>query len=175
MDASWSPDGRVIAFWSELDGDPEIHLVDTAGLAVRPLTDDPGSDVDPAWQPDPRLSVFGAITQVANDWAPLFAAGDQESCQYQTQPLCERIACARVGGATIENCTPPTRAFRRLFESAVVEDVAIGRTPGDFGGKQAAVRFSNGEVVLLWQAVGAAGPWMVHDLGSAGREFFRDA
>ncbi|MGH2992132.1 MAG: inorganic diphosphatase [Solirubrobacterales bacterium] len=57
------------------------------------------------------------------------------------QPLCERIACERISGP-IRNCTPPSSAFRKSFEGATVQDIAIK-------GDQAAARFSNGEAVEL--------------------------
>ena len=80
-----------------------------------------------------------------------------------TQPLCERIACERVGGVKIRSCKPPTPPFRRSFEAAVVEEVAIK-------GNRAAARFSNGVVVRFW---GDAGTWMIDEIGgSAGRGFF---
>jgi hypothetical protein len=63
------------------------------------------------------------------------------------------------------NCTPPTRAFRRSFEGATVEDIVIK-------GGRAAARFSNGEVVLFVFPSGG-GTWLVHKLGeNAGRGFF---
>jgi hypothetical protein len=101
-----------------------------------------------------------------NAWARLFATGRPRhdgSCRYQTQPLCERNACVRVGGFKIRNCTPPTRAFRNSFLDATVEDIVIK-------GDRAAARFSNGELV---EFSGGGGVWWVHKLGeNAGRGFF---
>jgi predicted peroxiredoxin len=61
-------------------------------------------------------------------------------CDHMTQPLRERIARIHVGGVKIENCTPPTLAFRTSLEEVLVEEVAVG-------GNRMAARFSNGEVV----------------------------
>jgi hypothetical protein len=105
------------------------------------------------------------IERIGNSWAGLFASFGGGSCEYQTQPLCERIACTRVGGVKIRNCTPPTRAFRRSFEGATVEDIVLK-------GGRAAARFSNGEVVLFVFATDPS-TWFVHKLGeNAGRGFF---
>lgn len=80
-----------------------------------------------------------------------------------TQPLCERIACVRVGGVKIRNCTPPTSVFRRSFEEAIVLDIAFKRS-------RAAARFSNGEVV---EFEGVGDTWWMRKLGAnAGRGFF---
>jgi hypothetical protein len=116
------------------------------------------------------------LERIGNSWARLFASFGSGSCRYQTQPLCERITCTRAAeryrqerfdgvGVKIRNCAPPTRAFRRLFEGATVEDIVIKA-------KRAAARFSNGEVVLFVFPT-AARTWLVHKLGEdAGRGFF---
>jgi hypothetical protein len=105
------------------------------------------------------------IERIGDSWAGLFASFGGGTCEHQTQPLCERIACTRVSDTKIRNCTPPTRAFRRSFEGATVEDIVIK-------GGRAAARFSNGEVVLFVFPSGG-GTWLVHKLGeNAGRGFF---
>jgi len=105
------------------------------------------------------------IERIGNSWAGLFASFGGGSCEHQTQPLCERIACTRVSDTKIRNCTPPTRAFRRSFEGATVEDIVLK-------GGRAAARFSNGEVVLFVFPIGR-GTWLIHRLGdNAGQGFF---
>jgi hypothetical protein len=110
------------------------------------------------------LSAKREIERIGNAWAPLFAAGPlAAACRHETQPLCERIACQRVGGFEMRNCTPPTSAFRNSFFGATVQAVEIR-------GQRAAARFSNGEVVELY---GDGGTWSIHRLGrNAGHEFF---
>jgi len=56
--ASWSPDGRKIAFSSNRDGNFEIYVMDADGTDVRRLTTSPGSDVRPAWSPDGTQIAF---------------------------------------------------------------------------------------------------------------------
>jgi hypothetical protein len=101
---------------------------------------------DPEWE----------IDRIANRWAQVFAV-DERSCFHMTQPLCERIACERVGGFKIPNCTPPTSAFRKSFEKATVQDIAI--ITGDY---VAAAKLSNGVVVEL---LGDGGTWSIRKLG----------
>jgi hypothetical protein len=103
------------------------------------------------------------IAQTAIAWARLFA-GDRggaapATCEYMTQPGCERINCERVGGRPIANCTPPSLAFRSSFADATVEVVAIE-------GEQASVRFTNGKVVLLVNV--GAGVWWIHKFAGGG-------
>lgn len=107
------------------------------------------------------------IERIGNKWVLLFASGrDRAACQYQTQPLCERIACERVGGFRLRNCTPPSSEFRRSFQDATVQDIAI---KGDL----AAARFSNGEAIELFDDVRGAGlgdAWWIGKVGgNAGR------
>ena len=127
--------------------------------ASAPATE-PGSAPD---RVRPPLSTNEEIQQIGNQWALLFAAGDEGSCTFMGQPLCERIACERVGAGKIENCTPPSAAFRRSFEDARVESVVVK-------GARVVARFSNGRVIVFH---GDGGRWAIVKIGgSAGRGFF---
>jgi hypothetical protein len=96
------------------------------------------------------------IERIGNAWAVRFAAGPlPAACRYETQRLCERIACQRVGGVEIRKCTRPTSAFRNSFFGATVQHIEIS-------GHRAAARFSNGVVIELY---GDAGTWSIHKLG----------
>jgi hypothetical protein len=121
---------------------------------------------EPSSAPDrvrPPLSTQQEIQQIGNQWALLFAARDEGSCTFMGQPLCERIACERVGGRKIGNCMPPSAAFRRSFEDARVESVVVK-------GARVAARFSNGRVIEFH---GDGGRWAIVKIGgSAGRGFF---
>ena len=108
---------------------------------------------DPEWE----------MERIANRWARVFAARERSCGFHMTQPLCERIACERAGGFKIPNCTRPTTAYRRSFEKARVEEIAVS-------GERVAARFSNGELIEL---VGVVGGWSVHKVGgNAGRKVF---
>jgi len=123
----------------------------------------------PSTEPDrvrtiPPLSTQQEIQQIGNQWAVLFAAGNGGSCTFMGQPLCERMACERLGRPhKIKNCTPPTRGYRRSFEGVFVSDVA-------FRGDRAAALLSNGEVIELCCDPGG---WLVAEIGgSAGQGFW---
>jgi hypothetical protein len=109
------------------------------------------------------------IEQTSNEWARLFA-GDRHmpapgTCQHMSQPACERIACVRVGGFKIRDCTPLSSAFRKSFEGATVQAIAIK-------GHRAAARFSNGQVIELEHVQGLGG-WAIVKLGgNPGRDLF---
>jgi Tol biopolymer transport system component len=58
-DPAWSPDGRQIAFSSDMDGDfLEIYLMNADGSGVARLTHSPGQDTDPSWSPDGQRIAF---------------------------------------------------------------------------------------------------------------------
>jgi hypothetical protein len=125
------------------------------------------------------LSATQKIERNANAWARLFAASDPGACEgYMVQPACERLDCMRIGQRPIENCTPPSRAFRRSFRGARVEEVAIQHRRFGEGSqfRRAAVRFSNGRTVLLTsvaQAPEAGGVWWIERFqGNPGRRLF---
>src|SRR5216110_1776732 len=52
--ASLSPDGKKLLFVSELNGSRDIWLADADGQNPVPLTDDPGTEDQPAWAPAGR-------------------------------------------------------------------------------------------------------------------------
>jgi hypothetical protein len=128
-----------------------------------------GSSSDFAPDPDagetslatPRLTPKQRVRDIGDRWARHFADG-VGACEDMTQPLCERIACVRVGSRKIKNCRQPSRAYRKSFDGALVLDIA-------FKGNQAAARFSNGRVIELW---GDEGSWLITKIGGdAGRGF----
>jgi len=119
---------------------------------------------------EPDRSPEQEIERIGNRWARLFAAGDRHwpapgTCQYMTQPGCERISCERVGARPIENCTRPSWAFRKSFADATVTAIVIK-------GRQVAARFSNGETVEFTE-IGVSGSYWIHKVGgNAGRKLF---
>jgi Tol biopolymer transport system component len=57
---AWSPDGRQIAFESDLDGDREIFVMNADGTGVRQLTHNALWDEGPAWSPDGTKLAFSS-------------------------------------------------------------------------------------------------------------------
>jgi hypothetical protein len=50
---AWSPDGTRIAFASRMDGDFDIYTMRADGTDVQQVTNSPGLDAEPTWQPLP--------------------------------------------------------------------------------------------------------------------------
>ena len=53
--SSWSPDGTMIAFTTDRDGNREIYVMNSDGTNQKRLTNNPTHDVDPFWLPDGRI------------------------------------------------------------------------------------------------------------------------
>ena len=47
----WSPDGRSLAYYSDANGSWDIYVIDIETGVIRGLTEAPGFDGQPAWQP----------------------------------------------------------------------------------------------------------------------------
>ncbi len=58
---SLSPDGKKLLFVSELNGSRDIWVADANGENPVPLTDDPGTEDQPAWGPDSRQIAYAAF------------------------------------------------------------------------------------------------------------------
>lgn len=54
----FSPDGKLIAFTGEYDGNADIYVVEAAGGVPRRLTYHPGADIAQGWTPDGRAVLF---------------------------------------------------------------------------------------------------------------------
>jgi eukaryotic-like serine/threonine-protein kinase len=73
---AWSPDGRMIAFNSDRQGEMNIWLRDLGSGADRRVTSGPGGDYQPSWAPDGRtLTFFSARAGNSDIWAVSVADG----------------------------------------------------------------------------------------------------
>jgi tricorn protease len=65
----FSPDGRLIAFTGEYDGNADVYVVEAAGGVPRRLTFHPGADLAQGWTPDGAAVLF-RTTRDSPNFAP---------------------------------------------------------------------------------------------------------
>jgi hypothetical protein len=58
---SWSPDGSRLAFISDLEGNPDVWVVDLDGSNAVNLTQHEAKDHSPAWSPDGAWIAFASL------------------------------------------------------------------------------------------------------------------
>ena len=64
---AWSPDGKQIAYYSEVGGQPaDLFVMDADGRNIRQLTRTPEAEGYPAWSPDGRQIAFESHTPDGN-------------------------------------------------------------------------------------------------------------
>lgn len=73
-EGAYSPDGTLIAFCSDRDGDPDIYVMRSDGSQVRQLTNAPGYDGGPFISPDQRWIVFRSDRK-RPEWLQLYVIG----------------------------------------------------------------------------------------------------
>jgi Tol biopolymer transport system component len=70
LTATWSPDGRSIAFSALAGGFTDLYVFDLSTSTLRQLTDDAPADLQPAWSHDGRTIAF-VTERYASDLAAL--------------------------------------------------------------------------------------------------------
>ena len=56
--ASWSPDGKYLAFTSARDGNKQVYVMDADGQNITRLTYHDAEDLEPSWSPDGERIAF---------------------------------------------------------------------------------------------------------------------
>jgi tricorn protease len=107
----FSPDGSMIAFSGNYDGNPDVYVVPVGGGAPRRLTFHPGADVAQAFTPDSRQVLFvsgrnGTITRRSQLFTVPVAGGAEVALPI---PTAAQATFAPDGGRIAYNPLP--RAF----------------------------------------------------------------
>src|SRR5580700_4994928 len=71
-DPVFSPDGSLIAFTGEYDGNVDVFVMPAAGGVPRRLTYHPGQDAAVGWTPDGKRVLFVSARAIPNDGARLY-------------------------------------------------------------------------------------------------------
>lgn len=91
VDPSWSPDGRLIVFASDRDGDNEVYVMKVDGTDVLRLTENTVDDLDPSWSPDGSRIVF---TSSRDGNAEIYTMNADGSDQTNLTRSADRDVCA---------------------------------------------------------------------------------
>ena len=68
----FSPDGSLIAFSAEYDGNDDVYVMDRLGGNIKRLTFHPESDVVVGWNPANNKIIFNSTRKSGNDYYHLF-------------------------------------------------------------------------------------------------------
>ncbi len=68
----FSPDGSVIAFTADMDGNPDVYVMDASGADVRRLTFHPSADEVVGWHPTKNKVMFRSSRQSYSRFDRLF-------------------------------------------------------------------------------------------------------
>lgn len=68
----FSPDGSLIAFTGEFDGNQDVYVVPTTGGEPKRLTSHPGTDVALAWSPDGKRILLRSSREAYSRFEKLF-------------------------------------------------------------------------------------------------------
>lgn len=75
--ASWSHDGKRIAFSSDKSGNFDVWVVNIEDWKVEQITDDPGLDVSPSWSGDgKRLAFVSTRSGIMEIWIKDLGSGE---------------------------------------------------------------------------------------------------
>jgi len=144
---AWSSDGRWLAFDAIVGGDSEdVYVTDVESGATRPLTSDPGRDLDPTWSPDGRWVRFssdrGGKEQI---WKMPLEGGEPTLSEEQWRGTPDPDG---VYGYFAEEGERGWSIRRRLLAGGPVEDVVSTAGNGVFAVTRRGVYFTQGDEPL---------------------------
>ena len=132
--ASWSPSGGHLVYWSNTGGQRDIYIVAATGGTRVPVTQDPAIDWSPVWSPDGRFIYFSSDRGGAmNLWR---IAVDQSSGRTQGAPEAVTAGVQAAAGLPRFSKDGSRLAFRSRVASinpvAIPFDPATGRAGSPF-------------------------------------------
>ena len=64
---AWSPDGKLIAFTSNREGQPQIYVMNADGSGKKQVTSNRASNFAPFFHPDGRRIIFSSNVETRNE------------------------------------------------------------------------------------------------------------
>jgi len=113
----FSPDGRLVAFTGELDGNADVYVMNADGSDVRRLTFHPGDDEVVGWHPTRGMILFRSTRESFNRFDRLFLV-DTDGRNLEALPLHEAArGCFSPDGRQIayNRSAREDRTWKRYF------------------------------------------------------------
>ncbi|HET9295023.1 MAG TPA: protein kinase [Gemmatimonadales bacterium] len=140
-----SPDGKWLAYDSDLNGNADIFLVASAGGTSRQITNDPADDLAPAWSPDGSEIAFHS-----------FRTGNRDIFTMNT----DGSGVTQVTSAPTQDRTPVWGADPNVLlflqDSAEVRNVLTIRRPGKGSPWGPPIHLASAIGAPIWSADGSA-------------------
>ena len=139
--ASWSPNGRWIAFDAVLDGNADIYVISADGGLHRRLTTEGSQEINPSWSRDGKWIYFSSNrTGMLQVWRAPAAGG-------------EAVQVTKIGSPVAFESPDGKFVFYAKIEDSQFDPTAVWRVPAE-GGEEVAVPDSPRPVSFgAWAAV----------------------
>jgi len=168
-----SPDGALIAFTGEYDGNRDVYVIPAAGGEPRRLTWHPASDEVVGWLPDGRIILRSQRTDPHGDWH-LFTvdAAGGDPAEVPLGPA-TRLDVDPASGRWAFNRTDRERATWKRYRGGTAADVWVGhpdradyRRITDFAGPDEFPMWHAGRIYFLSDEGATANLWRCEPDGS---------
>ncbi|MFN2371371.1 MAG: hypothetical protein ABR506_09480, partial [Candidatus Krumholzibacteriia bacterium] len=169
----FSPDGALVAFTGEYDGNRDAYVIPAGGGEPRRLTWHPGRDEVVGWTPDGRVIFRSTRTDPHGDWHVYFvpaAGGDPVAA-----PLgpATRLAIDPQSGRWAFNVTERERSTWKRYRGGTAADIWVGhpdradyRRITTFAGPDELPMWHGGRLYFLSDEGGTANLWRIEADGS---------
>ncbi|MBE0565783.1 MAG: PD40 domain-containing protein [Krumholzibacteria bacterium] len=168
-----APDGALVAFTGEYDGNRDVYVIPAGGGEPRRLTWHPGSDEVVGWHPDGRVIFRSRRTDPHGDWHVYFVKPDGGDPQEAPLGAATRLAVDPRSGRWAFNVTERERSTWKRYRGGTAADIWVGhpdrgdyRQVTDFAGPDELPMWHGGRLYFLSDQGGTANLWSCEPDGS---------
>jgi hypothetical protein len=125
---SWSPDSRMIAFSSDMEGSREIYIIGADGSGLNRLTDSPSFDFYPDWSPQLSFLTSALLEPTPSPGDLCLVSTDPDYGYNPLNPV--RLGYdPRTLGTSSQQCLPwLTSPDGQFLNTELLEEVSLGDT-----------------------------------------------
>lgn len=168
-----APDGKLVAFTGEYDGNRDVYVIPVGGGEPRRLTWHPGADEVVGWHPDGRVIFRSRRTDPHGDWHVYFVAPGGGDPQEAPLGPATRLAVDPASGRWAFNVTERERATWKRYRGGTAADIWVGdpkqadfRQITGFAGPDEQPMWTDGRIWFLSDQGGTANLWRIEPDGS---------